>query len=263
MIIVGERLNSGRKPVLQALEKQDENYLQEEALKQEQAGASFIDLNAAALLDKEVETLKWAIPLLQEKLNVPLSLDTPSPEAMEEGLKAHRGRALLNSLSGEKEKIKSLLPLIKEYKPSVIILCLDEKGLPKSPEYALSIASRMVDLLLKEGLDMDDIFIDPLVHPVSIEPEAALFFLESLRRIKERMPGAKTIAGLSNISFGLPQRRLVNRIFLSVALLNGLDAAILDPLDTKLLRVISAAETLLNQEPSLQNYERETRKKDK
>ena len=263
MIIVGERLNSSRKPVLEALEKKDENYLQAEALEQEQAGASFIDLNTAALLDKEVEVLKWAIPLLQEKLSIPLSIDTPSPKAMEEGLKAHQGRALLNSLSGEKEKIKSLFPLIKEYKPSVIILCLDEKGLPKSPEHALSIASRMVDLLLKEGLDIDDIFIDPLVNPVSIEPEAALFFLESLRRIKERMPAVKTIAGLSNISFGLPQRRLVNRIFLSVSLLNGLDAAILDPLDTKLLRAISAAETLLNQEPSLQNYGRETRKKDK
>jgi 5-methyltetrahydrofolate--homocysteine methyltransferase len=263
MIIIGERLNSSRKPVLEALEKKDEKYLQKEALRQEQAGACFIDLNAAALLDKEVEALKWIIPLLQEKLSVPLSLDTPSPKAMEEGLKAHRGRALLNSLSGEKKKIKNLLPLIKEYKPSVIILCLDEKGLPKSPEYVLSIASRMVDLLLKEGQDIDDIFIDPLVYPASIEPEAALFFLESLRRIKEQIPGVKTIAGLSNISFGLPQRRLVNRIFLSIALLNGLDAAILDPLDTKLLRAISAAEALLSQEPSLQDYGRETRKKDK
>ncbi len=263
MIIIGERLNSSRKSVLLAMENKDENYLQKEALRQEQAGASFIDLNAAALLDKEVEALKWIIPLLQEKLSIPLSIDTPSPKAMEEGLKIHRGRALLNSLSGEKEKIKSLLPLIKEHKPSVIVLCLDEKGLPKSPEYAVSIASRMVDLLVKEGLDTDDIFIDPLVHPASIEPEAALFFLESLRRIKERMPEVKTIAGLSNISFGLPQRRLVNRIFLSIAFLNGLDAAILDPLDAKLLRAISAAEALLDQEPSLQNHGRETRKKEK
>ena len=182
---------------------------------------------------------------------------------MEEGLKIHRGRALLNSLSGEKEKIKNLLPLIKEYKPSVIVLCLDEKGLPKSPEYALSIASRMVGLLVKEGQYIDDIFIDPLVHPASIEPDAALLFLESLRRIKERMPGVKTIAGLSNVSFGLPQRRLVNRIFLSIALLNGLDAAILNPLDAKLLRTISAAEALLGKEPSLLNYGRETRKKKK
>ncbi len=263
MIIVGERLNSSRKPVLQALKEKDEDYLQNEALKQEQAGACFIDLNTAALLDKEVEALKWTIPLLQEKLSIPLSIDTPSPDAMEEGLKVHRGRALLNSLSGQKAKTKSLLPLIKEYKPFVIILCLDEKGLPKSPEYVVSIASRMVDLLLKEGLEIDDIFIDPLVHPVSIEPEAALFFLESLRRIKERIPEVKTIAGLSNISFGLPQRSLINRIFLSIALLNGLDAAILDPLDTKILRAISAAEALLDQEPSLQNFGRGTRKKDK
>jgi len=263
MIIVGERLNSSRKLVLQALRKKDNNYLIEEALKQEQAGASFIDLNAAALLDKEVEALKWAIPLLQEKLNIPLSIDTPNPKAMEEGLKMHKGKALLNSLSGEKEKIKNLLPLIKEYKPSVIILCLDEKGLPKNPKCTLSISHRMVDLLEKEGTAVDDIFIDPLVHPVSIDPDAALLFLESLRRVKQRMPGVKTIAGLSNISFGLPQRRLINRIFLSTALLNGLDAAILDPLDDKLLHTISATEVLLSKEPSLQNYRKQTTKKHK
>jgi 5-methyltetrahydrofolate--homocysteine methyltransferase len=263
MIIVGERLNSSRKPVLQALEKKDKNYLLEEALKQEEAGASFMDLNTASLLNKEVEALKWIIPLLQEKLSIPLSIDTPNPEAMEEGLKIHKGKALLNSINGEKERIKSLLPLIKEYKPAIIILCLDEKGLPKSPGCVLSIASRMVDLLEKEGIDIDDIFIDPLVHPVSIEPDAALLFLESLRRIKERMPELKTIAGLSNISFGLPQRRLLNRIFLSIALLNGLDAAILNPLDAKLLHTISATEALLGKEPSLQNYSREKRKKDK
>lgn len=263
MIIVGERLNSTRKPILQALEKKDKNYLLEEALKQEQAGASFIDLNAAALLNKEVEALKWVIPLLQKKLSIPLSIDTPNPKAMEEGLKMHKGKALLNSLSGEKKKIKNLLPLIKKYKPSVIILCLDENGLPKNPEYALSLARRMVNLLEKEGTDMDDIFIDPLVHPVSIDPDAALLFLESLRRIKERMPEVKTIAGLSNISFGLPQRSLMNRIFLSIAILNGLDAAILNPLDDELLDTISAAEALLGKEPSLKDYLRSTREDNK
>lgn len=263
MIIIGERLNSSRKPVLQALKRQDKRFLTEEALKQEKAGADYIDINAAGLLDEEVKVLKWAIPLLQEKLNIPLSIDTPNPKAMEEGLKIHRGRALLNSLSGEKEKIKGLLPLIKEFKPSVIILCLDEKGLPKSPESALCMATRMVDLLQKEGIDIDDIFIDLLVHPVSINPDAALLFLESLRGIKERMPEVKAIAGLSNISFGLPQRKLINRIFLSIALLNGLDAAILDPLDGDLLDTISAAEALLGKEPFLQSYLRATRKEGK
>jgi cobalamin-dependent methionine synthase I len=263
MIVVGERLNSSRKPVLQALKKKDRRFLIEEALQQEQAGANYVDLNTAALLDKEIETLKWAIPLLQEKLSIPLSIDTPNPLAMEEGLKIHQGRALLNSLSGEKKIIKNLLPLIKEYRPSVIILCLDEKGLPESPEHVLSIASRMVDLLDKKGIDIDDIFIDPLVHPVSIDSDAALRFLESLRRIKERLPEVKTIAGLSNISFGLPQRRLLNRIFLSIALLNGLDAAILNPLDDELRDSIAATEALLGKDPSLQSYLRETKKKGK
>jgi cobalamin-dependent methionine synthase I len=254
MIIVGERLNSSRRPVLQALENRNEQFLLEEALKQEEAGANYIDLNTAALLDKEVEILKWAILLLQEKLSIPLSIDTPNPIAMEQGLKIHKGKALLNSLSGETEKIKSFLPLIKDYKPNVIVLCMDEKGLPQSSEEELAIAFRMIDLLVKEGINIKDVFIDPLVRPLSVNNEAGILFLESLQKIKKSLPEVKTIAGLSNISFGLPKRKLMNRAFLVLALKYGLDAAILDPLDKKLLASLSAAQALLGKDPSLKNY---------
>jgi cobalamin-dependent methionine synthase I len=254
MIIVGERLNSSRRPVLQALENRNEQFLLEEALKQEEAGANYIDLNTAALLDKEVEILKWAILLLQEKLSIPLSIDTPNPIAMDQGLKIHKGKALLNSLSGETEKIKSFLPLIKDYKPNVIVLCMDEKGLPQSSEEELAIAFRMIDLLVKEGINIKDVFIDPLVRPLSVNNEAGILFLESLQKIKKSLPEVKTIAGLSNISFGLPKRKLMNRAFLVLALKYGLDAAILDPLDKKLLASLSAAQALLGKDPSLKNY---------
>lgn len=254
MIIVGERLNSSRRPVLQALQKRNERFLLEEALKQKQAGASFLDLNTAALLDKEVETLKWAIPLLQEKLRIPLSIDTPNPEAMEQGLRIHKGKAILNSLSSEPEKIKSFLPLIKVYRPYVIILCMDEEGLPQSSEKALTIAFRMIDLLVREGDNIEDVFVDPLIRPLGIDDEAGNLFLESLRKIKKSLPEVKTIAGLSNISFGLPKRRLINRAFLVLALSHGLDAAILDPLDKRLMASLSAGRALLGRDPSLQNY---------
>jgi len=254
MIIVGERLNSSRKPVFQALQKKDEKFLLNEALKQEQAGASFIDLNTAALLGKEVETLKWTIPLLQKKLSVPLSIDTPNPQAMEEGLRIHQGKALLNSLSGEIKKIKSIVPLIKEYKPYVITLCMDERGLPKSSEEELSIAIKMVNLLEKEGINLEDIFIDPLVRTIGADQEAALLFLESLQKIKKNMPEVKTIAGLSNVSFGLPNRSLINSTFLALALQAGLDAAIIDPLDKKLIASLYSAQALLGKDPSLKNY---------
>lgn len=254
MIIVGERLNSSRKSVLQALERKDTKFLLSEALSQEEAGAHFIDLNTAALLEKEVETLKWTILLLQKKMSIPISIDTPNPEAMEEGLKIHKGKALLNSLNWDTDKIKRLLPLIKEYKPYIIVLCMEERRLPKSSEEELSIASKMVNLLEKEGVNTDYIFIDPLVHPIGVDQDSALLFLESLQKIKRNLLGVKTIAGLSNISFGIPNRRLINRTFLVLALYHGLDAAILDPLDKKLKASLYGAQALLGKDPGLKNY---------
>lgn len=261
IIIVGERLNSSRRPVLEAMQKRDMKFLLEDALKQEAAGAHFIDLNAASLLDNEVDTLRWAVPLLQEKLNIPLSIDTPNSRAMEEGLKSHKGRALLNSLTYESKKLESLLPIIKKYRPYVIALCMDEKGLPQTPEEELSIASKIVNFFDREGVNREDIFIDPLVRPVSVDQNSGLLFLESLKKIKRNLPEVKTIAGLSNISFGLPNRRLINRTFLALALKQGLDAAILDPLDKKLLTSLSATQALLGKDPSLKNYLRLMREK--
>lgn len=254
MIIIGERLNSSRKDVQEALARKNETFLLEQAKLQEGAGADYIDLNASALLDKEVEVLCWAIPLLQKELKVPLSVDTPNAEAMAEALKIHRGRALLNSLTGEEKKIQSLLPLIKNYQPQVILLCLDDKGLPDKPERALSIAHKMVELLVKQGLRAEDIFVDPLVRPVGADWRAGSLFLESLERIKNHLPGIKTIAGLSNVSFGLPQRKLLNRTMLVLALKAGLDAAICDPLDEELQAALASSSALLGLDPSLKNY---------
>lgn len=254
MIIIGERLNSSRRDVQEALARRDDVFLLGEARLQEEAGADYVDLNASALLDKEVEALRWAIPLLQRELRVPLSLDTPNAEAMAEALKIHRGRALLNSLTGEGTRIHSLLPLIRDYQPQVIILCLDDKGLPDKPERALSIAHKMVELLIKQGLKAEDIFVDPLVRPVGADWRAGALFLESLERIKSHLPGIRTIAGLSNVSFGLPQRKLLNRTMLILALKAGLDAAICDPLDEELQAALAASSALLGRDPSLKSY---------
>lgn len=254
MIIVGERLNSTRSRVFQALERRDEKYLVGEAKKQEAAGASYIDLNAAALLDNESETLKWAIPILQRELNIPISIDTPNPEAMEEALKVHKGQAIMNSISGESRRITSFLPLINKYRPRVIVLCLDDDGLPKTSDKELSIAARMVSVLDKEGVKPEDIFIDPLVRPVGVDQKAGELFLESLEKIKKSFPQVKTIAGISNVSFGLPRRKLLNRNFLVLALKAGLDAAILDPFDREIMAALSAAEALIGKDPSLKNY---------
>lgn len=260
MIIVGERLNSSRRPVFHALDQKDKKYLVDQAQKQEKAGASYIDLNTAALLEKEVKTLKWAISFLQKEVKIPLSIDTPNPEAMEEGLKNHKGQALLNSLSGETRRIKSILPLVKEYKPRVIVLCLDDDGLPKTADKELAIAKKMISLLEKEGVSPEDIFIDPLVRPIGVDQESGKLFLESLEKIKKNLPSVKTIAGISNVSFGLPRRKLINRVFLILALQRGLDAAILDPLDKEILTTLGSVEALLGKDPALKKYLKQIRK---
>lgn len=254
MIVIGERLNSSRKSVHEAFQNRDQRFLLDQAKKQECAGASYIDLNTAAVIDGEIETLRWAIPLLQREVHIPLSLDTPNPKAMEEALKIHRGKPLLNSITAEPNCLKELIPLIREFRPAAIALCLDEKGPVEDSDRAVFLAEKMVSLLIKQGLAAGDIFIDPLVRPVGIEGKAASLFLESIEKIKKKLPGIKTIGGLSNVSFGLPQRKLLNRTFLVLALEKGLDAAICDPLDGELQAGLAAARALLGEDPSLKSY---------
>ncbi len=240
--------------MLEALSRKDKKYLVDQAKKQQNAGASYIDLNTAALVDKEVQTLKWAIPLLQEELRIPLSIDTPNPEAMEAGLEIHKGQALLNSISGEANRIKTFLPLIKEYKPRIIALCLDDQGLPDTSDKELSIARKIVNLLDKERVEHKDIFIDPLVRPIGVDQKAGELFLEALEKIKKDLPSVSTIAGVSNVSFGLPKRKSLNRAFLVLALQKGLDAAILDPLDKEILAALHSSKALLGKDRSLKGY---------
>ena len=261
MIIIGERLNSTRRPILEAMQRRYGDFLAAEALRQKNAGADYIDLNAAALMEEEVPTLTWAIPLLQKAASLPLAIDSPNPEAIEAGLKVHEGQAIVNSLTAEKSRIERLLPLIREHKPRVIVLCLDDSGLPKDPDTALAFARKMVELLAGRGLSPEDIFIDPLVRPVAADPGAGRLFLDSLAAIKEALPKVKTIAGLSNVSFGLPQRGLINRTLLALAMGRGLDAAICDPSDKDFQASLRAADALLGRDPSLKSYLRFARNK--
>ncbi len=263
MMIVGERLNSSWKKVAEALQNRDEAFFLDQARHQEKAGASYIDINAAVLMDGEIEALRWAIPLLQKSVSVPLALDTPNFEAMAEALKIHQGRPLLNSLTGESRRLEALLPLVRKFKPRVIALCLDENGPPESSDRALALAEKLTGILTGEGLLPEDIFIDPLIRPVGVNDQIGALFLESLSKIKARLPGFMTIAGLSNVSFGLPERRLLNRTLLVLALQAGLDAVICDPLDSELMSSLHAGQALLGKDRSLRNYLKFIREKSK
>jgi 5-methyltetrahydrofolate--homocysteine methyltransferase len=254
VIIIGERLNSSRKSVYDAFQVKDKNFLIDQTVSQEAAGAQYIDFNAAALVDREIEILRWAIPLLEEKIHGSLSIDTPNVKALEEAFKICRKRPMLNSITGETKRIESLSPLVREFKPQVICLCLDDGGFPRSVAKALAIAKKMSALLQKLGLKPEDIFIDPLVRPVGVDPSAIDLCLKSLAGIKKSLPEIRTVAGISNVSFGLPLRQLMNRTLLVLALQNGLDAAICDPLDNELMAMLHAAEALLGRDPSLRNF---------
>jgi 5-methyltetrahydrofolate--homocysteine methyltransferase len=180
---------------------------------------------------------------------------------MKTAIQAHRGRPLLNSLTAEEKRLDALLPLIREFQPRVIALCLDESGPAGTADRAVALAEKQVHLLTAQGIAVGDIFIDPLIRPVGVDWRSGLLFLESVERVKTRLPGIRTIAGLSNVSFGLPRRRLLNRTFLILALQKGLDAAICDPLDTGLQAGLRAARALLGQDPSLRDYLRFIREK--
>jgi cobalamin-dependent methionine synthase I len=254
MIIVGEQLNSSRKSVFEAFQKKDEKLLLEVARKQTEAGADYLDLNVAAFEEREIDLLRWIIPVLQDSLVIPLSIDSPNPAALEAALTIHRGRALLNSLPGGVEMNKKLLPLIRVFKPRVICLCLDDSGPSRTVESVLRLAGAAVDRLVQAGLACEDIFIDPGVYPLAVDPQGATLFLGALEKIKHHLRGVQTIAGLSNVSFGLPQRRLLNRTLLVMAMERGLDAVICDPCDGELRAALVSARAIRGQDLFLQNY---------
>jgi len=254
MIIVGERINSSRKSVFEAFQAQNAEFFIDQAVRQEQAGARYLDINAAALLDDEVDALRWILPLLGDKVSTPFSIDTPNVQAMEEGFKLCSKRPLLNSLTMETRRLDVGLPLVRKFKPRVIVLCLDDEGAASTSARAAEIAKRAKELFLLEGLEPEDIFVDPLVRPVGVEPAALKVFLDSLPRIKHEVAGVPTIAGVSNVSYGLPLRPALNRTLLVLALERGLDAAICDPLDEELQGLAHAALALSGRDPGLKGY---------
>lgn len=247
LIIIGELLNSSRRPVEEAFLQKDEGYLVELAVEQEKAGCSYLDLNASTLLDREPEMLTWIIPVLQNKVSLPLSIDSTSPVALEAGLRAHRGRALLNSLPGKQREMEEIIPLLCDYRPRVIVSCLDDNGFPETPEQTVRIAGKILNKLFsRTPLSPEDIFLDLLARPLAVRPEAGRLFLESLLLVRREFPGFKTVAGLSNVSYGLPRRRVVNLTFLSNLIGHGLEAVIADPLHPDFQATIIVSEFLNN-----------------
>ncbi|SHF99636.1 5-methyltetrahydrofolate--homocysteine methyltransferase [Desulfacinum infernum DSM 9756] len=249
MIIIGEKINGTRRRVAQAIVERDHEFIKDLARKQAEGGAHYLDVNAGTSPDREPEDMVWLIENIQEVVDLPLCLDSANPAALESGLQVVKRPALINSLSGEKARIEGVLPLAGKYQTGLVVLALDDlTGIPKRSEERLEIVSKLVGLAEEQGLSHEQLFIDPLVTAISTGVDSGMVTFETIKGIRQRYPAAHITCGLSNISFGLPLRSLINRTFLAMCMMCGLDSAIIDPNDRELMGVLLAAEMLLGRD---------------
>jgi len=248
MIIIGERINTSRKAINEAVGRRDREFFREEARKQEAAGATFIDVNCGSRLKSEFDDFMWLVDVVQEVVSVSLCLDSPDPKILAEGLKRAKNRPLINSITLEKERYEAVAPLIQGDAANVIGLCMDDTGIPNTSEKIVENALRLVEKLEGLGVKRSSIYLDPLVQPVSVDTENGKAALKSISIIMQSLPGVHTTCGLSNVSYGLPERFLVNRTFLVCAVAHGLDSAIIDPLDKKIMTSIITAEMIMGKD---------------
>lgn len=254
MFIIGELINASRKAVKTAIESGDDLAIKKIAIDQAEAGADYIDVNAGIFIDKEPEYLRWLVESVQAATDVCCAIDSPSPEAIKRALEVHKGIPMINSISLESERFNTLLPLISGTDFKVIALCMSDDGMPETTEDRLKIADKLINELTKNNISIENIFVDPLVQPMSVNNAYGLEFLDSIEQIMKRYPGIHTACGLSNISYGLPERKLLNQTFVSMAICKGMDGAIVNPLDRKMMANIVAAETLAGRDDFCMNY---------
>ena len=254
MLIVGEKINATRKRIGEACNQRDAELIVRTVREQEQAGANYIDVNAG-LAGKEVQTMEWLLELVQETTDLPIMLDSSDAEAIKKGLQLAKQKPIVNSISMEKDRLESFTPLLKEHDCGVVGLCVCDAGMPSGVDDRLATAEALIEHLIKTcGKKIEDIYLDLAVFPVSAEPKAPMDLAMAIEKIMAKYPGVHTIAGLSNVSFGLPERRLLNLSFLTILISRGLDAAICDPNCPGLQATIVAAELLSNRDEFAMNY---------
>jgi len=254
MIIIGELINASRKAIKAAIEAQDAAAIQQVAKDQAEAGADYIDVNAGVFVGKEPEYLKWLVETVQAAVDKPCAIDSPDPSAVEAALAVHRGTPMINSISLEKERYDKLMPIVAGTDLKVIALCMSDAGMPRTVDDRMKIAEKLVNGLLKNNVKVANIFVDPLVQPISVEKTFGVEFINAIERITAAYPGIHTACGLSNISYGLPARKFLNQIFMTMAIAKGLDGAIINPLDTRMMANIIAAEALAGKDNFCMNY---------
>ena len=254
MIIVGELINASRSIIKEAIETENEEAIWKLAREQVENGADLIDVNAGVFADREADYLRWLVEAVQGASDIPCCIDSLNPKAIEAALSVHKGAAMINSISLEEERYNSILPLVAGTGCKVVALCMSDSGMPRTADDRLAIADKLINGLVKNNVPIEDIYVDPVVQPVATDHTFGQEFLKAVEMIGTRFEGVHTICGLSNISFGMPKRKSLNQIFIVMAITRGLDAAILDPLDEKMMSTIVAAEALAGEDPHCRRY---------
>jgi len=254
MLIIGELINSTRKQVRKAVEERDAAFIQKLAKSQAEAGANWIDVNAGAFPTDEVEKLQWMIGAIREVTDAPLSIDSPRPAAVEAGLAMAGKEPFLNSISAESDRYKTLIPFVKKYGTRVVALSLDDRGMTDDMALVWEVADGLIKRLEDDGVPPDHIFVDPLIRPVSTNGDYGMGALSVVEKITAVHPLVHKTCGLSNVSYGLPRRKLVNQVFMAMAVCKGMDSAIIDPLDPRMIAEILAAEALAGKDQFCMAY---------
>jgi 5-methyltetrahydrofolate--homocysteine methyltransferase len=243
--VIGERINTSRKKIQAAVADRDIDYIQEDVKNQQEAGADFIDVNAGARIGHEKDDMKWLLDIIGPVATVPLCLDSPDPAILEMAYGMVDRTPMINSISLEKDRFDIMMPFLKGKECKIIALCMDDTGMPASSDDIIARAKKLVAKLESIGMKQDAIYIDPLVQPISTDSTKGTMVLDAVRQIKEQYPEVHITGGLSNISYGLPERKIINRTFVTLMMDAGMDSAIIDPLDSRIMATIRTADMLL------------------
>jgi len=256
MLVIGEKINGTLKKTAAAVASRDGAFIQDLARRQVEAGVDYLDVNAGTAPYREIEDFLWLIDAVQSVAEVPLCLDSANPAALKAGMERVKQTPMVNSISGQASRLETILPVVAERGCPVIALLLDDVGIPAGVEGRLSTARRIIKQTRQAGVRDEDVYVDPLAMALSTNTNGGMIALETMRTLRAEYPSVRFCIGLSNISFGLPGRSLINQAFLAQALATGLDAAIIDPFDDRLLSVLLATELVLGRDPFCRNYTR-------
>jgi 5-methyltetrahydrofolate--homocysteine methyltransferase len=254
MIIIGEKINGAIPSVGDAIRRQDEDFIRELARKQTDAGADYLDVCAGTIPETELDTLRWLVGVVESAVETPICIDSPNARILAAVIPSIKNAGLINSVSGENNKCDTIYPLAANSPWGIIALTCDDAGIPSTVDKKAEIGCSLIEKAAKYGIGEERLFIDPLVLAMSAVNDALLAFTGTIRRIRERHGKVKFTSGLSNISFGMPARKHINRVFLSYAIEAGMDSAIMDPANREMYATILAAEVLLGRDKHCRKY---------